>query len=65
MSRVVPPLLHMPSWLAHIKLIFYNFSDLGLATNILRYSESHLVWVTHTGQLQAVPPCALKDEVRI
>jgi len=65
MSRAVPPLLCMLLWLAHVKLIFYNFLDFGLTTNILRYDESHLVWVAHIDQLQAVPPCALKDEVNI
>lgn len=62
MSGSITPLLYMPSWLAHVKLIFYHFSDLGLTKNMLKYSESHLVWVAHIGQLQAVPLFALKDK---
>jgi hypothetical protein len=41
------------------------FLDLVMTMNILRNSESHLVCVTHTGQLQTVLPCALKDEASI
>jgi hypothetical protein len=59
MYRAIPPLLYMPYARKTDILPFFN---LGLTTNILKYSEFHLVWVSNIGQLQAVLLCALNDE---